>query len=68
MDIFKKEEIWYWAAGAALAAVIFLCLFFSVGFIGRELNIALNAGLLKKPEVVRFNLDQVDKLGIKKIE
>ena len=49
------------------AAAIF-SLFIGIRFISMRLNIALNAGLLKKPEIARFNLDQIDKLGIKRIE
>lgn len=69
MNIFqKKEEIPYWIAGAILIVVIFLCLFVGVRFIAKELNVALNAGLLKKPEIARFNLDQIEKLGIRRVE
>ena len=68
MDIFQKKEIGYWAAGLGFSIIILISIFFSVRFIGAELNIALNANLLKKPEIAKFNLDQIDKLGIRRIE
>ena len=69
MNIFQnKEEVLYWAAGIILTASLFLSLFLGARFIIKELNTALNAGLLKKPEIARFNLDQIDKLGIRRVE
>ncbi len=68
MKIFQKEEILYWIAGIILTAAAIFSLFIGIRFISMRLNIALNAGLLKKPEIARFNLDQIDKLGIKRIE
>lgn len=63
-----KREWMYATIGAALALVFLWYLVSMLGFLARELGAALNPGLIKTPEVVRFNLDKMKEFHIPGVE
>lgn len=58
----------YAAVGIFLAGTFLWYLVSALGFLVRELGRALDPGLIKTPEVVRFNLDKMKELKIPGVE
>lgn len=63
-----KREWIYTATGAFLALASLWYLISAFVFLVRELGRALDPGLIKTPEVARFNLDKMKELKIPGVE
>ena len=64
MDLLKNKEWRYWVAAAALLLLVLFVIISSIGSLSAVLNRALNPGLIKSPETVKFNLEKIADLKL----
>ncbi len=64
-NIFNLKSDWvYWFLGILLGGILLIVVFYSLGFLVENFNIALNTDLIKPEPVVKFNLEKLKDLGI----
>lgn len=64
-NIFNLKLDWiYWVMGIFLGSVLAVVVFYSLGFLVKNFNTALNDSLIKTEPVVKFNLEKIKELGI----
>lgn len=59
-----KRELMYLALGLLAFGVLLFVFLYSTNFLVSELRAALNPDLIKAPETVKFNLDQIGQLNL----
>ena len=64
MELLKNKEWRYWAAAAALLLALIFVIVSAIGSLSSVLNRALNPGLIKAPETVKFNLEKIADLKL----
>lgn len=52
----------FWGVGVALGVGLLFFLFFSFKFLISKINVVTDRSLIKPPEAIGFNIDQLEKL------
>ncbi len=66
MNGFKIKEEWlFWAAGILLFTLSALYVVYALRFMVSGVRVGFDTSLIKVPDAVKFNLDQVDQLELR---
>ncbi len=58
------QELTFLIVAVLMLFVLIVVISWNLGFLAKNLNTALNPGVLKPPAVVQFNIEEFKKLGL----
>ena len=60
--LFRNKRIIFWLVAAVIFILLVFYAIFAIGFLVQKVNEVFNPSLLKKTEIVKFNLAKVGEL------